>query len=57
MTLQNGELLTTADGFNSARAVTLATAVGNDALVAATGTTATYTGVIGGPGGLTIGAA
>jgi outer membrane autotransporter protein len=55
ITLQNGELLTTADGFSSARAITLAAALGDDALVAATGTTATYTGIISGPAGLTIG--
>jgi fibronectin-binding autotransporter adhesin len=55
ITLQNGELLTTADGFSSARAITLAAASGDDALVAANGTTATYTGVISGPAGLTIG--
>jgi fibronectin-binding autotransporter adhesin len=55
ITLQNGELLTAADGFSSARPITLAAALGDDALVAANGTTATYTGVISGPAGLTIG--
>ena len=55
ITLQNGEMLTTADGFSSGRAITLAAASGDDALVAANGTTATYTGVISGPAGLTIG--
>jgi fibronectin-binding autotransporter adhesin len=55
ITLQNGELLTTTDGFSSTRPITLAAALGDDALVAASGTTATYTGVISGPAGLTIG--
>ncbi len=51
ITLEGGELLTTADGFSSARAVT----IGPGSLAAATGTTATYTGVISGNGGLQIG--
>ena len=55
VTLHNGELLTTADGFSSDRPITLATAVTDDALVAATGTVATYTGVISGPADLTVG--
>ena len=49
ITLQNGELLTTVDGFNSARTITLARASGDDTLVAANVTTATYTGVISAP--------
>jgi outer membrane autotransporter protein len=44
LTLQGGELLTTGNGFNSARAIGLRT--GTDILAAAIGTTATYTGVI-----------
>jgi outer membrane autotransporter protein len=51
--LQGGELLTTADGFSSARTVTLSS-IGST-LAAATGTTALYSGTISGLGGLTIG--
>jgi autotransporter-associated beta strand protein len=43
ISLQGGELLTTADGFRSARAVQLSN--GFDSLAAANGTTATYTGL------------
>ena len=43
ITLRGGELLTTADGFRSARAVQLSN--GFDSLAAANGTTATYTGL------------
>ncbi len=54
ITLQGGELLTTTDGFNTARDLGLS-AGGSDILAAANGTTATYTGVISGGGGLVVG--
>jgi outer membrane autotransporter protein len=46
LTLRGGKLLTTADGFRSARAVQLSK--GFDSLAAANGTTATYTGIFSG---------
>jgi outer membrane autotransporter protein len=46
ISLRGGELLTTADGFSSARAVQLSK--GFDSLAAASGTTATYTGIFSG---------
>ncbi len=55
VTLQNGELLTTGAAFSSARAINLIQIPGDDTLAAATGTTATYTGVVSGAGGLTVG--
>jgi outer membrane autotransporter protein len=51
--LQGGELLTTDNAFSSARTVALSTT--GSALAAATGTTAIYTGIVSGTGGLTIG--
>jgi fibronectin-binding autotransporter adhesin len=53
--LTGGELLTTQNGFSSARAVTLNTSEGTNILAAVTGTRATYTGVFSGDGGLAIG--
>ena len=55
ITLTGGELLTTQNGFSSARAVTLNTSEGTNTLAAADKTTATYTGGISGEGGLAIG--
>ncbi len=56
ITLMGGELLTTGMAFSSARAVTLnPSRVGANTLAAATATTGTYTGVISGEGGLTVG--
>jgi autotransporter-associated beta strand protein len=55
ITLQGGELLTTDDGFNTARAVDVWQGKGNDTLAAATGTTATYTGVLSDTGTLVVG--
>jgi fibronectin-binding autotransporter adhesin len=46
ITFLAGELLTTANGFNSARAVNLDSGKFDQTLAAATGTTATYNGVI-----------
>jgi outer membrane autotransporter protein len=46
ISLRGGELLTTADGFSSARALQLSK--GFDSLAAANGTTATYTGIFSG---------
>ena len=53
--LEAGELLTTRDGFNTGRALTVNPGQGNDTLAAVTGTTATYTGVLSGDGTLTVG--
>jgi fibronectin-binding autotransporter adhesin len=55
ITLQGGELLTTATAFSSARAINLGAADSNDILAAVTSKTATYTGVISGGGDLTVG--
>ena len=57
ITIAGGELLTTGAGssFNTSKNVTLNPVNGDDTLAAATGTTATYTGVIGGTGALTVG--
>jgi fibronectin-binding autotransporter adhesin len=55
ITLEGGELLTTLDGFGSARLVTLNPIVPGNTLAAAAGTTATYTGIISGLGALTVG--
>ena len=48
LTLEGGELLTTGNGFSTAR--TLGLQNGTDTLAAANSTTATYTGVISGNG-------
>ena len=53
--LEAGELLTTRDGFSTARALTVNPGQGNDTLAAVTGTKATYTGVLSGDGTLTVG--
>src|SRR6202030_1571461 len=55
ITLQGGELLTTGAAFTTSRAVVVNTASGLDILAASTGTTATYSGLISGGGGLVIG--
>jgi outer membrane autotransporter protein len=55
ITLQGGELLTTADGFASTRLVTLNPSGRANILAAAVGTTATYSDVLSGDGGLRIG--
>jgi autotransporter-associated beta strand protein len=55
ITLDNGKLLTTANGFSTARAVDVRPVQGNDTLAAATGTTATYTGVFSDSGRLVVG--
>ena len=55
ITLQSGELLTTGATFSSARAINLSLALSDDTLAAATSTTATYTGIVSGGGGLTVG--
>ena len=54
-TLQGGELLTTTDGFNTARPVDVQSGKGHNTLAAATGTTATYTGVLSDEGTLVVG--
>jgi outer membrane autotransporter protein len=53
ITLTGGELLTTQNGFSSARAITLNE--GTNTLAAANATTGTYTGVLSGNGGLVVG--
>ena len=53
--LVGGELLTTADVFNTARAFDVSPGQGTDILAAATGTTATYTGILSDAGTLVIG--
>jgi fibronectin-binding autotransporter adhesin len=53
--LQGGELLTTTDGFQTARAVDVSQGKGNNTLAAATGTTAAYTGVFSDSGMLVVG--
>jgi fibronectin-binding autotransporter adhesin len=55
VTLAGGELLTTDDGFNTARAVDISPSQGNDILAAVTGTTATYTGILSDAGALVVG--
>src|ERR1700736_1240327 len=55
ITLQGGELLTTGAAFTTSRAVVVNTASGLDIVAASTGTTATYSGVISGGGGLVVG--
>jgi outer membrane autotransporter protein len=55
ITLIGGTLLTTGDGFTSARSILLQPAEGNDTLAAVEGTKATYTGPISGTADLTIG--
>ena len=55
ITLQGGELLTTGAGFTTARGVVVNTAGASEILAAATGTTATYTGVVSGAGALVVG--
>jgi autotransporter-associated beta strand protein len=56
ITLEGGTLLTTTDGFTSARPILLNEAEGHNTLAAISGTTATYTGLISGNGSLTVGA-
>jgi fibronectin-binding autotransporter adhesin len=53
--LQGGELLTTGDGFNTARAIDLSLTSGIDSLAASTATTATYTGILSDTGALVVG--
>ena len=53
LTLGGGELLTTVSGFSTTKGVTLDT--GTNTLAAATDNTATYNGIVGGAGGLTVG--
>jgi len=56
LTLQGGELLTTGNGFNTARPVELMSTEGrNNTLAAGTGTTATYSSVLSGNGALVVG--
>ena len=55
ITLQGGELLTTEGTFSSTRLVTLSTAGPPNTLAAAPGTTANYSGAVGGSGGLQVG--
>ena len=55
LTLNGGRILTTVDGFASARSILLNRGEGNDALAAAPGTTATYTGPISGGAPFTVG--
>ena len=56
LTLQGGELLTTGNGFTTARPIELISTDGrNNILAAGAGTTATYTSVISGDGTLVIG--
>jgi fibronectin-binding autotransporter adhesin len=55
ITLSNGKLLTTADGFSTARTVSVRQVLGHDTLAAATGTTATYTGIFSNSGKLGVG--
>jgi outer membrane autotransporter protein len=55
ITLQGGELLTTTDGFTTARTVDVNPAGSPNTLAAAANTTATYTGPISDTGALTIG--
>jgi fibronectin-binding autotransporter adhesin len=55
ITLRGGELLTTTNGFRTARAVDVAEGKGVNTLAAETGTTATYTGVFSDIGALTVG--
>ena len=55
LTLSGGKMLTTVDGFASARSILLNQGEGNDALAAAPGTTATYTGPISGSAPLNVG--
>jgi outer membrane autotransporter protein len=55
LTLHGGELLTTGASFSSARPVTLSPLGNVNTLAAATGTTATYSGVFSGIGALTVG--
>jgi autotransporter-associated beta strand protein len=53
LTLDGGYLITTADGFSTSRSITIT--MFNGGLAADTGTTATYNGVVGGPGELVVG--
>src|SRR6202035_624455 len=55
ITLRGGELLTTTNGLRTARAVDVGEGKGNNTLAAATGTTATYTGLFSDVGVLTVG--
>jgi fibronectin-binding autotransporter adhesin len=52
---KGGELLTTVDGFITARAIDVSPTAGSDTLAAATGTTATYAGILSDTGGLVVG--
>jgi autotransporter-associated beta strand protein len=53
--LRGGELLTTTDGFNTARTVDVGEGENANILAATAGTTATYTGVLSDVGRLTVG--
>jgi outer membrane autotransporter protein len=55
ITLAGGELLTTTDGFSTARAIDVRPNGGLNTLAAATGTTATYSGVLSDTGALVVG--
>jgi fibronectin-binding autotransporter adhesin len=55
ITLEQGTLLTTVNGFTSSRSILLLTGEGNDTLAALSGTTATYNGPISGDGALFVG--
>jgi fibronectin-binding autotransporter adhesin len=55
ITLAGGELLTTADGFSTARAIDVSPSLGLNILAATSGTTATYTGVLSDTGALVVG--
>ena len=55
ITLQGGELLTTGAGFTTRAMSSSTQAAAPDILAATTGTTATYTGAVSGPGALLVG--
>jgi outer membrane autotransporter protein len=55
ITLQTGELVSTSNGFNSARSIFVTLPYGYHALAAATGTVATYSGIVSGAGFLQVG--
>jgi fibronectin-binding autotransporter adhesin len=55
ITLQTGELVTTSNVFNSARSIVVTLPYGYHALAAATGTVATYSGIVSGAGFLQVG--
>jgi autotransporter-associated beta strand protein len=55
LTLAGGELLTSANGFTTGRALDISPTSGANTLAATTGTTATYTGVLSDTGALVVG--